>query len=126
MTDEARIRASIDAYIAAWNERDAGLRMQLVERACAADLVMRTPGRRVEGRRALDALMADFQARCPGARAVLASGIDIQGSVFRYVGVVEGVTLPRNGEAFDAGECDDAAQIRTLLTFVGASPPART
>lgn len=73
-----------------------------------------------------DALIADFQQRRPGERAVLSSAIDIQGNVFRYVGVVEGSATARGGEAFDAGACDEDGRIRLLLTFVGAALPART
>ncbi len=124
--NEGRIRASIEAYIAAWNERDAAQRMRLIEQACAEDLLMRTPGKRIDGRGALDALIVDFQTRIPGARAVLASAIDVQGTVFRYSGIVEGATLPNGGEAFDAGSCDDDGRIRVLLTFVGAALPSRT
>ena len=47
---EARIRASIEAYVAAWNEHDAAQRMRLIEQGCAEDLVMRTPGKRINGR----------------------------------------------------------------------------
>lgn len=124
--NEARIRASIEAYVAAWNERDAAQRMKLIERACAEDLLMRTPGKRIAGRAELDALITDFQRRLPGARAVFASAIDVQGTVFRYSGVVEGATLPNGGEAFDAGACDDDGRIRVLLSFVGAALPSRS
>jgi hypothetical protein len=122
---EARIRASIEAYIAAWNEHDAAQRMRLIEQACAADLLMRTPGKRIDGRAQLDALIADFQQRRPGERAVLSSAVDIQGHVFRYAGVVEGSTVAR-GDILDAGECDEDGRIRLLLTFVGAALPSRT
>ena len=122
---EARIRASIEAYVAAWNERDATLRRRLIERACAEDLRMRTPGKRIDGRGQLDALIADFQARRPGARAVLSSAVDIQGHVFRYTGIVEGSPIA-GGDALDAGECDEDGRIRLLLTFVGATLPSRT
>ncbi|CAN5925000.1 hypothetical protein BH11MYX4_BH11MYX4_01280 [soil metagenome] len=122
----AGIRASIEAYIAAWNEHDATQRMRLIERACAEDLRMRTPGKRIDGRGERDALIADFQQRRPGARAVLASAVDVQGHVFRYVGVVEGSTTARGGETFDAGECDEDGRIRLLLSFVGAALPSGT
>lgn len=121
----ARIRASIEAYVAAWNEHDAAQRMRLIEQACAEDLVMRTPGKRIEGRRELDALIADFQERRPGERAVLSSAIDIQGNVFRYAGMVEGSASAR-GDTLDTGESDDDGRIRLLLTFVGAALPSRT
>jgi hypothetical protein len=96
--------------------------MRLIEQDCAEDLRMRTSGKRIDGRGALDALIADFQRRRPGERAALSSAIDIQGHVFRYAGIVEGSTVAR-GDAFDAGECDDDGRIRFLLTFVGAALP---
>jgi hypothetical protein len=123
---EARIRASIEAYVAAWNEHDAAQRVRLIAQACAEDLRMRTPGKRIEGRGELDALIADFQRRRPGARAVLSSAIDVQGTVFRYAGIVEGATIAGGGETFDAGECDDEGRIRLLLSFVGAALPSRS
>lgn len=123
---EARIRASIEAYVAAWNEHDATQRMRLIEHACAEDLLMRTPGKRIDGRGQLDALIADFQQRRPRERAVLSSAVDVQGNVFRYVGIVEGSTSARGGETFDAGECDEDGRIRLLLSFVGAALPSRT
>lgn len=118
---EARIRASIEAYVAAWNEPDASQRMRLIEHACAEDLHMRTPGKPINGRSELDALMADFQKRRPGERAVFASPIDVQGRIFRFVGTVEGASVAR-GENFDAGESDEDGRIRVLFTFVGAKP----
>lgn len=126
----ARIRASIEAYVAAWNERDAAQRMRFIEQACADDLILRTAGRRIEGRAQLDALIADFQQRRPGERAVLVSEIDVQGSLFRYVGIVqrgsEARAAPDAPENLDTGECDDDGRIRLLLTFAGATTPTRT
>lgn len=121
---EARIRASIEAYVAAWNEHDPAQRMRLIEQACAEDLHMRTPGKRIEGRAQLDGLIADFQERRPGERAVLSSAIDVQNNVFRYTGIVEGATVARGGETLDTGECDENGRIRLLLSFVGAAPPS--
>jgi hypothetical protein len=123
---EARVRASIEAYVAAWNERDATNRMRLIEQACAENLLMRTPGKRVNGRGELDALIAAFQQRCPGQRAVLSSVIEVQGHIFRYTGVIEDSALAAGGKALDAGECDEDARIHILLSFVVASLPART
>jgi hypothetical protein len=123
---EARIRASIDSFVAAWNERDAAQRMRLLERACTEDVLMRTSGRRVTGRGELDALIADFQQRRPGARAAFSSGVDVQGNLFRYSGIVEGPASDGGGEALDAGECDEDGRIRLVLSFVGVGLPPRT
>ena len=120
---EARIRASIDAYIAAWNERDAAARLRLISRGCAADLRLHTPGRRIEGHAAFDAMIAEFQGRRPGLRAVLSSAVDIQGHLFRYAGSVAGAAGPLGGDVLDTGECDDDGRIRVLLTFVGTTLP---
>lgn len=119
---EAQIRASIEAYIAAWNELDGVRRKHLLEQACTEDLVLLTPGRRIDGRRELDAMMADYQRRRPGERAALASGIDVQGHIFRYAGKIEGASVDR-GETFDAGECTHEGRIRVLFTFVGSALP---
>lgn len=122
MNDD-RIRASIEAYVAAWNEYDAAERMRLLERSCAQDVVLQTSGRRVHGLRELDAMIADFHQRLPGHRAVFSSVIDVQGGLFRYTGVVEDAEHAHAGDAFDAGTCDDDGRIRLLLTFVGAAVP---
>jgi hypothetical protein len=120
-----RIRAGIEAYVAAWNEPDPAKRRELLERACADDFRMVTSGRQVRGRAELDAMIADFQLRRPGHRAAFASAIDVQGSVFRYGGKVENATAQSAGDALDAGECDSEGRITLLLTFVGAAPPAQ-
>jgi hypothetical protein len=123
-TLEMRIRTSIEAFVAAWNERDPERRMRLIEQGCAEDVAVRTPGRRIDGRAALDALMADFQRRQPDKRAVFTSGVDVQGHSFRYAGMIEdAITNARGGETFDAGACDDDGRIRFLLSFVGAELP---
>jgi hypothetical protein len=114
------MRGSIEAFIAAWNETDPAKRMALIERGCAEDVALRTPGRKVDGRAQLDALITDYQKRRPGERAALSSTIDIQGNIFRYTGVIEGAAVPR-GDTLDTGECDDDGRIRVLLTFVGST-----
>lgn len=108
--------------MAAWNERDATRRMQLLELACTDDLFMRTPGRTIRGREALDALIADFQRRMPGHRAVLSGAVEVQGDLVRYVGVVEDPTGAQSGETFDAAECAEDGRLRVLLTFNGRGP----
>lgn len=66
---QERIRACIEAYVAAWNERDPAQRRRLVEQACAEDLHMRTPGRLLEGRAQLEALLWTSMALENAARA---------------------------------------------------------
>lgn len=116
--DPARVRASVESFVAAWNEHDTPKRTRLIEEACTEDVVLITGARRIEGRIQLDAFIANFQQRRPHDRAVFTSPIDVQGSIFRYTGKVEGQA---GGAAMDVGECDGNGKIRLLLTFVGAT-----
>jgi SnoaL-like domain len=125
--DETTVRASIEAYVAAWNETDAARRSALLEQACSEDIQLWTPGRRVAGRAALAAMMADFQARRPGWRAAFASSITVQGLVFRYAGQIEGEgapPAPPGGDTLDTGACSEDGRIALLLTFPGVALPS--
>ena len=120
--NEQRVQSSIEAYVAAWNEHDPEARARLLERACADDFRILTPGRCIRGRAALDALIAEFQKRRPRDRARLTSAVEIYESTFRYVGVVEsegGAPL----ENLDTGEHDAEGRILLVLTFAGAVVP---
>ncbi len=121
MNDE-RVRSSIEAYIAAWNEHDAEARARLVERACADDFRLLTSGRCIRGRAGLGALIAEFQKRRPGDRARLTSAVEIHESTFRYVGVVDSEGAAPV-ETLDTGEHDAEGRILLVLTFAGAAPP---
>src|SRR5512140_1195128 len=120
--NDPRVRSSIEAYVAAWNEHDPEARARLGERACADDFRIITPGRCVRGRAGLEALIAEFQKRRPGDRARLTSAVEIHETTFRYVGVVEsegGAPV----ENLDTGEHDAEGRILLVLTFPGAAPP---
>jgi hypothetical protein len=121
--NDPRVRSSIEAYIAAWNEHDPEERARLLERACADDFRILTPGRCFRGRAGLDALIAEFQKRRPGDRACLRSAVEIHESTFRYVGVVESEGGAQLGENLDTGEHDAEGRLVLVLTFAGAAPP---
>ena len=123
MSDDPRVRSSIEAYVAAWNEREPEARARLVERACAEDFRLVTPGRCIRGRAAFDAFIADFQKRRPGDRARLASVVEIHESTFRYLGVVESEGGGPAAETLDTGEHDADGRLLLVLTFAGAAPP---
>lgn len=122
--NESRVRSSIEAYVAAWNERDPEARARLIARACANDFRIVTSGRCFRGRDGLDAMIAEFQKRRPGDRARLTSAVEIHASTFRYVGVVEsdGVDDGALPENLDTGEHDAEGRLVLVLTFAGARP----
>jgi hypothetical protein len=81
--------------------------------------------REVRGRAALEAEIVGFQQRVPVVRVRVTSGIDVQGSLCRFTGVVEGPQGQIGPEASDACECYASGRIRLLFTFAGgALPPA--
>jgi hypothetical protein len=120
---EHRMRACIEAYVAAWNEPDGDKRRALIEQACSPELRFVTARARIVGYDGLDALIAEFQRRRPGDRAVLAGPVDIQGHLYRCAGRVASTMGPPLPDAFDAGECDDDGRIRLILTFTGVALP---
>jgi hypothetical protein len=120
-----RIRSSIEAYVAAWNEHDADKRRALIEEACSEDLRIVAPNQVVAGRGELDALIADFHRRRPGDRGFLSSCVEIHHHAFRFAARIEGSSVAEPVEMLDAGECDADGRIRLILSFVGAAPPLR-
>ncbi len=62
----AAVDATIETYVATWNETDAGRRRAGIARAWANDGRYRDPLMASDGHAAIDALLAQVQARFPG------------------------------------------------------------
>lgn len=119
MTEE-RIRKSVDAYVAAWQETDAAKRSALVREACSEGFVLVTSGRHAKGHAGLEAMIAEFQQRMPGSSITMTSDVDIQGQLVRFTGAVSGPRFPTPIENMDACEVDAEGRISRISTFVGA------
>jgi len=121
------IKRAVASYAAAFVERDPARRADLLASAVTDDIrmVMGAGKREIRGRAALDAEIVGFQRRMPDVRVRMTSGIDVQGNLCRFTGVVEGPQGQIGPEASDACECDGSGRIRLLFTFAGvALPPA--
>jgi hypothetical protein len=106
-------------YIRAASEPDAEARMSLLARCFAAEGRMVTGGREMKGRAAIAEMLTRAHADPEMVGIRILSGIDTQGSLFRFRAAIE----KRDGsliEGFDAGEVDAAGQISLILTFAGA------
>jgi hypothetical protein len=119
------MKQAVRSYVAAFTERDPVRRASLLEAAVTDDvrLVLGAGKREIRGRAALEAEIAGFLQRVPAVRVRMTSGIDVQGSMCRFTGVVEGPDGQIGPEAWDACECDPSGRIRTLFTFVGVELP---
>lgn len=121
--DPARIRQSVEAYVAAWNETDSAARAALIERSCNPEVRLNTMNDpHVRGRAALDSYIVGFQHRRPGARVRITSVVEVRGSAYRVTGVVAGSGSVPDIAATDMGECDDDGRILLVLTFPGLVP----
>jgi hypothetical protein len=121
------IKHAVASYAAAWAERDAARRADLLTEAVTEDvrIVIGAGKREIRGRAALEAEIVGLQRRVPVERVRVTSGIDVQGNLCRFTGVVEGPQGQIGPEASDACECDWSGRIRLLFTFTGAAlPPA--
>ena len=121
------IKHAVASYAAAWAERDSARRADLLANAVTDDvrIVIGAGKRDIRGRAALEAEIVGFLQRVPDVRVRMTSGIDVQGNLCRFTGVVEGPQGQIGPEASDACECDASGRIRLLFTFAGvALPPA--
>ena len=121
------IKRAVASLAAAWGERDPARRADLLASAVTDDfrMVIGAGKREIRGRAAFDAEILSVQQRLPIVRVRVTSGIDVQGNLCRFTGVVEGPQGQIGPEAADACECDASGRIRLLFTFAGAAlPPA--
>jgi hypothetical protein len=119
------IKEAVASLAVAWAERDPARRANLLASAVTDDvrMVMGAGKREIRGRAALEAEIVRFQQRVPVVRIRVTSGIDVQGNLCRFTGVVEGPHGQIGPEASDACECDASGRIRLLFTFAGAALP---
>ena len=113
------IEALIRDYCAAWSERDATRRGEMLDRVWAVEGSYTDPTARVEGRAQLMAhigvVLTDFFP--PGARIVAVSPVDRHHDVFRFrwqAVQADGAVLL---EGLDFGEIDESGRIRRIVGF---------
>lgn len=118
------VEVAVETYIRASGERDPGARAKLLEACFAEDGRFVTRSGVLQGRAAVDAMLARAHADPQFVGFRMASVIDAAGTTFRYRSLVE----RRDGtssEFFDAGEIDADGRIATMLVFAGPLADAR-
>ena len=115
---------TITAYMAAWNEPDAGKRRSLIDRCWAEGAVYVDPIARTEGQQALSEMIDGFHAQRPGSSIVLASGVDQHHDQIRFRWDfldADGKTLIAG---IDVGEIAEDGRLARIAGFWG-DPPAK-
>ncbi|HEY2070037.1 MAG TPA: nuclear transport factor 2 family protein [Rhizomicrobium sp.] len=120
----ADARQAVEAYFAAWNERDAGRIASLLAAAVAEDAVLTASYHSVTGRAALADFIIEFRRARPDDHAVLTSQVETIGNFFRFTGRGEQPDGTVYSEVMDMGELDSEGRIKRLSTFDTLLPPS--
>jgi hypothetical protein len=120
---QVNVNETVARYISAWNERDPARRRILVAAAWTEDGSYVDAHRHGAGHEAIDAMLAAAQARFPGYRLRLISGIEAHNSFARFkwaAGGTEEAPLYLGGTDFAVLAPD--GRIRTIAGFTDAAP----
>jgi hypothetical protein len=113
----------VATYTRAWAEPDRAARRPLLERCWAVDGVYCDPLGQVTGRDGLDDHIAGFQARQPGARIEVVSGVDEHDGYLRFAWQLRAADGSVALVGTDFGELDGDGVLRRIIGFFGPLPP---
>ena len=113
---------TIEAYMAAWNEKDEAKRRQLIDKCWADASTYTDPMSDVKGKEALAATIADFQGQMPGASIDIISGIDEHHGRIRFGWKL--MNGPQPLEGIDIGVLSGDGKLASIIGFWGANPAA--
>jgi SnoaL-like domain len=114
--------ANVLAYAAAWNEPDAAVRLEILERCWADDGAYVDPTVELRGRSALCQHISKVQAGRPGARIELMSGVDLHHDVVRFLWRLAHADGSFGETSIDFGEVDGDGRLKRIVGFFGEAP----
>ena len=115
--------ATVDTYLAMWNDPDAAARAELIATAWTEDGRYVDPVQEAEGHAALSAMVAAIHQRFPGQRFRRLSGVDAHHDQVRFaweLGVPGGAVTVAG---IDVGMLAADGRLRSISGFFG-DPPA--
>ncbi len=114
----ADLEASVDAYVAAWNEPDPVVRAQLLSGSVTDDFEFTGPTGTFRGRDAVEGLIVALQSRLVGATVARLG--PIEGGTFRWAIVADGGATLLEG----VDQAEAAPDGRLSRISVAADPPS--
>ena len=114
---------AVDSYARAWLEPDRAARRALLDRCWAVDGVFCDPLGQVTGQDGLADHIGGFQARQPGARIEMVSGVDEHDGYLRFAWRMRAADGSVVLEGTDFGELDGDGVLRRIIGFFGPLPP---
>ncbi len=114
--------ATIDAYLAMWNETDPDRRAESVERVWAVDGRYLDPQLEAQGHAAIGQMVAAVQARFPGARFRRTSGVDVHHNQCRFGWELVSSDGMLVVAGIDVGMLGPDGRLRSVIGFFGDLP----
>jgi hypothetical protein len=115
MTD---ISTTIDDYIAAWNEGDAGRRHELVSRTFADDATYVDPLASSEGADGIATMIGAVQQQFAGHRFELAAGPDAHHDCVRFTWELKSPEGAHVATGIDFATVANDGRLRTVIGFL--------
>jgi SnoaL-like domain len=113
---------TVTQYMAAWNEADPSVRDKILEQCWADSGVYVDPNVELTGREALSQYISKVQARRPGARLELVSGIDTHHKVLRFLWRLVRADGTAGDTSIDFGETGPDGRLIKIAGFFGPPP----
>ena len=118
------LTATVDTYLAAWNETDPARRAELVEQVWAPDGTLTDPPLAASGHAGISDMHGALQGQFPGHRFRRTSGVDEHHGFARYgwelVGPDGAVALAGT----DVGRLAEDGRLHSITGFFGDLPAA--
>jgi hypothetical protein len=116
--------ATVDTYLATWNETDPGRRAALIEQSLGADLWYRDPLLEADGLEAYDAMIAAVQAQFPGLVMRRTSPIDRHHDLLRFNWALGAPGQDPVFAGVDVAKTDANGRLHRIIGFAGETIPA--
>jgi len=116
------VDATVESYVATWNETDAGRRQAGIARAWANDGRYRDPLMASDGHAAIDAMLAQVQARFPGFVLRRTSKVDCHNGSARFAWSLGPVEGPAVVEGVDFCALAPDGKLASVVGFIDKMP----
>ena len=118
------VEATVEAYLATWNETDAARRQAAIARAWAASGRYRDPLMGSTGHGEIDTMLAAVQARFPGFVLKRTSKVDCHNDAVRFSWSLGPADGPAVVEGVDFGTLSPDGKLVSIVGFIDKMPAA--
>ena len=113
------VQATVDTYLATWNETDAAKRAVLIDASLAADLWYRDPMLEADGLEAYDGMITAVQAQMPGLVMTRTSPIDAHRDLVRFNWALGAPGADPVFAGVDVAKYDADGKLHRIIGFAG-------